>query len=200
MRRNWIGGVLMFLLCACQTLPTSAEWKARGDGYFKDGKTEKALASYNKALRLNDKDASLYASRGAAYFFKGDYAAAQEDFVKVLQINPYQVDGYVALGSALAAQGYYEDALKILNTGLILDPAKPETFFSRGGINFMLGKYDQAIEDYSYVLRLKPAADVYNARGATYLKMGNTKKAEEDFEMAKSGRVPEKLNNYTMID
>ena len=91
------------LFFACQTLPTSAEWHARGNGYFKDGKPQKALAAYNKALKINAQDGAIYASRGAAYFFLGDYASAQQDFTKVLEINPYQADAYTALGSALGA-------------------------------------------------------------------------------------------------
>lgn len=191
---------LPLLLCACQTLPTSTEWLARGDGYFKDGKIEQALKAYNRAWKLNNQNAAVYSSRGAAYFFAGNYPAAQADFIKVLEINPYQADGYTALGSALAAQGAYEEALQVLSMGLRLDPSKAETFFSRGGINYMLGKYDQAVQDYTYVLKLRPAADVLNARGAAYLKLGEKEKAEADFAAAKSGQVPEKLNVYTMID
>lgn len=191
---------LPLLFCACQTLPTSAEWRTRGDGYLKDGKPQKALAAYERALKINPNNGSVYASRGAAYFFVGDYEAAQRDFIKVLEINPYEPEGYSALGSALAAQGNYTEALNALNIALALAPEKPEVFFSRGGINFMLGKYDQAVADYSYVLKLRPAADVYNARGAAYLKMGDQSAAEKDFEKAKSGSVPEKLNDYTMID
>ena len=188
------------MLCACQTLPTSAEWLARGDGYFADGKPQQALTAYNKALRLNPENGKVYAARGAAYFFTGDYVAAQKDFMKVLEINPYEPEAYSALGSALAAQGDYEQALQVLNIALMLAPDKPEIFFSRGGINFMLGNYEQAVADYSFVLKLRPAADVYNARGATYLKMGKTQEANADFEVAKSGKVPEKLNVYSMID
>lgn len=190
----------LLLLCACQTLPTSSEWLARGDGYFKDGQTQKALSAYNRAARLNPDNAAVYASRGAAYFFTGDYPAAQADFLKVLDMNPYQPEGYSALGSVLAAQGQYETALQVLNLALILSPDKPEVFFSRGGINFMLGQYEQAVADYSHVLKLRPAADVYNARGAAYLKLGQNNLADKDFEAAKSGKVPEKLNAYTMID
>lgn len=189
-----------FLLGACQTLPTSAEWLVRGDGYFQDGKIQQALRAYDRALRINPDNGAAYAARGAAYFFAGDYPAAQWDFLKVLEINPYEAEGYSALGSVLAARGYYEDALQVLNAALLLAPDKPEVFFSRGGINFMLGNYDQAVADYSYVLKLRPAADVYNARGAAYLKLGETKAADNDFKAAKSGRVPEKLNVYTMLD
>ncbi len=188
------------LTAACQTLPTSSEWLARGDGYFKDGRPQEALAAYDKALDINPDNLAVYASRGAAYFFTGDYEAAQQDFLKVVETNPHDAEGYSALGAVLAAQGFYEDALKVLNMALMLAPTKPEIFFSRGGIHFMLGQYDQAVADYSYVLQLRPAADVYNARGAAYLKQGLNEEAEKDFEMAKSGQVPEKLNVYTMID
>ena len=198
--KKWIYLLLPLALAACQTLPTSSEWLVRGDGYLKDGQAEKAIAAYDKGLRLNDKNTSLYASRGSAYFFNGDYKAAHADFLKVLELNPYTADGYTALGSVLAAQGYYESAMEALNLALLLDPGKVETFFSRGGVNFMLEQYDQAVHDYSYVLKIRPSADVYNARGAAYLKLGEKEKAEQDFAMAKSGQVPEKLNDYRMID
>ena len=192
--------MLLIGLVGCQSLPTSSEWIARGDGYFKDGKIVQAVQAYNRAEKLNPQQAEVYASRGTAYFFNGDYALAQQDFAKVVEMNPYRADAYTALASALAAQGDYNHALRVINRSVGLDPNKAETFFTRGGINFMLGKYDQAVYDYSTVLALRPAADVYNARAAAYLKLGKTKEAEADFEMAKSGQVPQKLNDYTMID
>ena len=194
------GVCLLCLLGACQTLPTSSEWLARGDGYFRDGNLPKALHAYNQAVKLNPNHAAVYASRGAAFFFAGDYASAQEDFVEVLKINPYQANAYTALASAVAAQGDYTTALTLVNQALLLTPDKPEVFFTRGGINFMLGKYDQAVQDYSMVLQMRPAADVYNARGAAYLQMGKEKEAQQDFDKAKSGTVPAKLNDYRMID
>ena len=76
--------ILVFAVClfaaACQTLPTSSEYLARGDGYFKDGKIEQALKAYDKALALNPDRTDIYASRGAAYLKKGDEAKAQDDF------------------------------------------------------------------------------------------------------------------------
>ena len=184
----------------CQSLPTSSEWLSRGNGYMQDGKMTQAIQAYNKAQKLNPQNIEVYSSRGAAYFFTGDYANAQQDFIKVLEKNPYHADAYNALASALAAQGDFENALDMANKALILNPNKPEVFFTRGGINFMLGKYDQAVYDYSVVIKLRPAADVYNARGAAYLKLGKQKEAQQDFAMAKSGQVPEKINTYTMID
>ena len=76
----------LLALAACQTLPTSSEWLVRGNGYFKDGNIQKAVAAYNRAIELNGQRPDVYAARGTAYFFDGQYAQAQQDFIKVLQL------------------------------------------------------------------------------------------------------------------
>ena len=187
-------------LAACTTLPTSAEYLLRGDGYFQDGKPQKALEAYTRALELNPDNLEGHASRGAVYYFTGDYDNAEKDFLYVLDKNPYQVDAYTAYASTLAAKGDFQNALTVLNLALQLKPNKPEIFFSRAGVYFMLGQFEDAVRDYTSVINLNPAAEVYNARGAAYEKMGKTDLAQKDFDEAKTGRMPEKLNVYSMID
>ena len=128
-------------LGACMTLPTSAEYALRGDGYVKDGKPEKALAAYNKALTLNPKNLEVHASRGAVHYFAGNFDLAQQDFEYVLTQNPYHADTYTAYGSVLASRGDYQNALKVLNMAINLKPDRPENFFSRAGVYFMLGSF-----------------------------------------------------------
>ncbi len=192
--------LLPFLLAACTTLPTSSEYLLRGDGYFQDGKPQQALKAYDRALELNPDNLTGYASRGAVYFFTGDYDRAEADFLHVLEKNPYQADTYTAYASTLAAKGDFQNALMVLNLALELKPGKPEIFFSRAGVYFMLDRLDEAVVDYTSVINLQPAAEVYNARGAVYLKMGKEDLAQQDFETAKTGRMPERLNVYSMID
>ena len=184
---------------ACMTLPTSSEYLLRGDGYFKDGNYKKALAAYNRAIALNPAQLEAYASRGATHYASGNYSLAQEDFEHILKTNPYQADAYTAYASVLAAQGDYENALQVFDAAIRLNPNKPENFFSRAGVYFMMGRYPQAVADYTTVLNAYPAADVYNARGAAYLRMGNSKLAEQDFQTAAQGQVPPTLSVYAMI-
>ena len=200
MLKKCLGAVAALGLAACGTLPTSSEYLLRGDGYFKDGKPQQALQAYNRALALNPDNLEAYASRGSVYFFTGDYDRAEQDFLHVLRVNPYQVDAYTAYASTLAAKGDFNNALTVLNLALKLDPTKPEIFFSRAGVYFMLGRYNEAITDYTSVINLSPAAEVYNARGAAYSRLGNNELAQKDFEAAKSGQMPDKLNVYSMID
>ena len=199
MKKITIALLSLLGISGCMTLPTSAEYALRGDGYLKDGQPEKAIAAYNKALQVNPKNLEVYASRGAVHFFQGHFELAQQDFERVLQENPFHADTYTAYGSVLAARGDYPNALKVLDMAIRLDPSKPENFFSRAGVYFMLGKYNEAITDYTSVINLHPAADVLNARGATYLRLGKTDLAEQDFALAKSGKVPATLSVYSLI-
>lgn len=191
--------LLAVLLGACTTLPTSEEYVARGDGFVKDGKLAKAIGAYSKAVTLNPQNLQAYASRGAAYFFNGQFGLAEDDFVRVIEQNPYHGPAYSAYASALAAQGEYTNALSILEVAIRLEPEKAENYFTRAGIEFMLGQYQKAVQDYTKVLSMQPAAEVLNARGAAYLKMGKKDLAEQDFNAAKTEPMPKYLNTYSML-
>ena len=182
----------------CTTLPTSAEWTARADGYFKDGKTDKAIKAYNKAIVMNPDNLEAYASRGAAHYVDGNFDLAIKDFRYVLQANPYYADAYTAYGSVLAARRDYRNALEVLNMAIQMNPSKPENYFSRGGVYVMLKQYEKAVADYTAVLKLYPAAEVYNARALAYTQWGKKELAAKDLEAAQ-GRIPATLSVYSQL-
>lgn len=195
-----IVGLSLLLLTACSTLKTSSEYIARGNGYLKDGKKQAAINCFNKAVMLNPSNMDAYEGRAAAYFFNGQYSLAAADFERVLNDDPYRISAYTAYASVLASQGNFQDALTVLNMVEKLGAAKPETYFSRGGVHYMLGQYDLAVADYTHVLEQRPAADVLNARGSAYAKWGKPDLAEQDFQAAKTARIPQYLNAYTNLD
>lgn len=183
------------LLGACATLKTSSEYIARGNGYLKDGNKQAAIDAYNRAVVLNPNNLDIYENRGAAYYLNGQYALAQADFERVLQKDPYRFSIYTAYASTLAAQGNFEEALIALDVSAKLRPNQAETYFARAGVQYMLGRYDLAVADYTRTLQLRPAADVFNARGAAYLKWGHSELAEQDFNTAKQAHIAQHLND-----
>ena len=199
MKKNTICFVSMLFVAACMTLPTSSEYVARGDGYVKDNKFDKAIAAYNKALQLNPGNLEARSSRGVTHYFAGHYALAQQDFEYVLTKNPYHTDAYSAYGSTLAARGDFKNALEVLDRAIAAEPNKPENYVSRAGVYFMLGKYEDAVKNYTAVLEAFPAAEVFSARGAAYLQMGKKELAEQDFQTAKSGKYPATLSVYAEL-
>ena len=198
MKKNLLFLVGIFGM-ACSSLPTSSEYVARGDGFAKDGKQEKAIAAYNRAIALNPDNLEAYAARGAAHFFAGNFALAEADFKYVLTKNPYYADVYTALGSAFAAQGDYNSALNMLDRAIVLKPNRPENIVSRAGVYFMQNRYQEAVDDYSAVLTYYPAAELYRARGVVYQKMGLDALAAQDFEQAANPALPETLAVYKQL-
>ena len=188
------------LFCmACTTLPTSSEYVARGDGYVKDGKPEKAVNAYNRAIALNPNNLDAYSSRGAAHFFAGNFKLAESDFKYVLTKNPYYADVYTALGSALAAQGDYESALAVLEQAILLKPGRPENVVSRAGVYFMQERYQEALNDYSLVLQYYPSAEIYHARAAVYQKLGREDLAKQDLATAEQVSMPATMDDFKVL-
>ena len=191
--------LMCILLSACAGLQTSSEYLARGNGYLKDGKKQKAIEAYNQAVVLNPNNIEVYEARGAAYFFNGQYNLAAQDFERILKEDPYRSQVYTAYASVLAAQGNFQDALTLLNWADQLRPGHAETYFARGGVYYMLGRYDLAVADYTRTYQLRPAAEVLNARAAAYMGWGKQEQAEQDFKAAKEGKLPEHINAYTHL-
>ncbi len=187
-------------LAACGTLPTSAEYVARGNGYLKDGHKAQAIRAYNKAVELNPDNVDIYEARGAAYFYNAQYALAAQDFERVLSKNPYRVSVYTAYASALAAQERFEEALALLNVAARLRPESAETFFARAGVLFMLGKFDLAVADYTRTLELRYSADVLQARGLAYQQWGKAEQAQQDFQAAKDPRLVQHINDFAAMN
>ncbi|MCL2888545.1 MAG: tetratricopeptide repeat protein [Elusimicrobia bacterium] len=187
--------VLVGFMLACNSLPTSSEYLARGEGYHKDGKPEKAIKEYDKALKLNPNNIDVYASRGAANFYLKNYDAAAADFITVIENQPENAAAYNALGSALAALGRNDDALKFVNYAIFVNPANAEALMSRAGIYYNMQQYDNVIDDLNAVIKFKPNLDAYALRALTYEKMGKQDLSDQDKEKIKAGGMPLHVNS-----
>ena len=69
--------------------PRKAEYRhLLGDVYKREGKLNRALAEYQKALELGRKDAELYKSMGTVSKWLKNYSAARAYYQKALKIRP----------------------------------------------------------------------------------------------------------------
>ena len=74
-------------------------------------------------------------------------------------------------------------------------------YLLRGDGYFKDGHAGKAVQSYTKALKLNPDnLEGYASRGAVYMKMGKTDLAEKDFNTAKTAKIPEKLNIYSMVD
>ena len=127
----------------------------RGDAHASLHNLNKALASYEQALKLtHSRDrrvrAKLYLKRGKVWIKKGEYQRAIAD----------------------------------LNRALALDPNKPMAYYYRGMAWRLQRRFRKAVEDYTRAIRLKKNPAFYYHRSQAYTRMGMVDKAVADMEKA----------------
>ena len=63
-------------------------YASRGTAYLKKGDTDKAIADYSEALRLDPRDAATYYHRGNAWLGRRDYQRAIADYSEAIRLDP----------------------------------------------------------------------------------------------------------------
>ena len=82
----------------------------RGNTYHDKGEFNRAIAEYDKAIRLKPDNAIAYLNKGAAYFFKGNLDQAMVDFNQAIALDPYLASAYYSRGLVYQERGDTERA------------------------------------------------------------------------------------------
>ena len=142
----------------------------QGNEALEKGDYDKAIAAYDKAIRLNPRDTLAYNNRGMAYERKGDRGKAISDYSEAIRIDPKYETAYNNRGSAYGAKGDYDKAIADLNEAIRLDPKDPPPYVNRGIAYRRKGDFGKAIADLNEAIRLDPKnANAYDMRSNTYL-------------------------------
>src|SRR5688572_9840355 len=102
-------------------MPTTAtEWHREGNRLVDEGKLDRAISAFRRALRLDDSLAEVHNDLGTAYFEKGWYAEAEACFRKAIAHRPAHGIAHANLGAALRAQGRAGDSRRAFQRALLL--------------------------------------------------------------------------------
>ena len=82
----------------------SINYYNRGDAYRVKGDTDRAIADYTEAIRLDPKYANAYHNRGLAYRDKGDTDRAIADYTEAIRLDPKYANAYNNRGVAYATK------------------------------------------------------------------------------------------------
>jgi lipoprotein NlpI len=155
----------------------------RGLAYNAKGDSDRAIADYNEAIRLDPKDAAAYNSRSIAYNAKGDFDRAIADYNQAIQLDP-NAARYFNRGYSYNAKGDFDRAIADYNEAIRLDPKDAAAYNSRGIAYNAKGDFDRAIADYNQAVRLDPNAARYYNRGYSYNAKGDFDRAIADLNEA----------------
>ena len=128
----------------------------RGVAYKNEGRYDRAIADYTKAIKLDPKHAYAYHNRGIAYGDKGDYDHAIADYTQAIKLNPNYARAYYNRGIAYGEKGDYDRAIADYDTAIRLNPKYALAYNNRGYAYEHLGEFDKAAADTQKAKELGP--------------------------------------------
>ena len=113
-------------------LTSSEDFDMLGISYYEKGEYDKAIESFNKALKLDMKNTRAYINRGNAYDDKGEYLKAIDDYSQAIKLDPKEEKTYFNRGIAYYKNGYYNKAIDDYTEAIKLNPAYANAYTNLG--------------------------------------------------------------------
>jgi adenylate cyclase len=145
--------------------------------------TEQSLARAfelaQKAISLDDSDASTHSMLGIVYAMKRQYDKAIAECERAISLDPNSAENIVRLGSVLNYAGRAEEAIPYLQSAIRLNPLPPAIYFIQLAVSYRdSGQYEKAIEASKKALQREPNTQfAYIHMAISYIRLGQEKEA-----------------------
>jgi eukaryotic-like serine/threonine-protein kinase len=150
-------------------------WNNRGEAYSQLGKTDLAIADFQKAIEL-DTARSFVAWNNLAKLHseQKDYQRAIEAYNQALAVKKDYLPALIGLGNAQKNSARYSEAIDSYDRALRINPNYYEAWYGKGSVAEYLRDYQMAKESYQEAFDLKPDWEaVIKAIQRVDLKLGN---------------------------
>jgi tetratricopeptide (TPR) repeat protein len=126
---------------------------------------DRALADFNRAIQLDQSEASVLSARGELSLKKGDHDKAIEDYSEALRLDPKNTETFTSRGDIWQAKSEYEKALADYHRALRLNPGYTYAHRQRALVHLSKRDFAKALADYHEAIRLDPRdANAFSAR------------------------------------
>ncbi|MEG4048226.1 tetratricopeptide repeat protein [Microcoleus sp. Pol17_C1] len=144
-----------------------------------------SLDCYQKALELDQINASTFAGQGAALGNLERYEEALDSCQKAINLDHEYVDAWRNRGSILNNLGRDEEALKSYQKALKIAPQSVEDWVNQGDSLYNLERYEEALESYKKALEIAPqSVNAWLRRGRVLNYLGRYEEALESSKEA----------------
>jgi tetratricopeptide (TPR) repeat protein len=201
---------IIAVLAAIYVLPAMGEsaqfWSDQANEYFISGDYEKADASYDKALELEQNSTDLWNNKGKALANLGRIEDAISCFDKSLAIDTSNPESSTLKAIALS-QGLnkYREAIAIFDQVLEENPSYFDAWIGKGMAAANEGDLSSSLQCFEKATQIKPRdPSGWNNKGAVLRRMGRYQDALTFFNKAltiDSAYAPARQNReFTMQD
>lgn len=153
--------------------------------HLQRGEPERALAEFEAALRLDQRNAEALLNIGAIHRGAGRTALAQRFAERALQVDPNSAFALAELAEVRRDQGSLEEAARLYREAIVLNDAQPSLYLGLGDVLQRAAQLEEAERAFVSALQLDPDsfASEYNL-GVTYAQMGRLEEAVTRYERA----------------
>lgn len=157
----------------------------RGNCYYAKHDLERAIADYDRALRLNPKNPGAYDNRANALDARGDLDNAIRDYNESIRLNPRNSLVFVNRGSLLVEKGDLAGALADYAKTLALNPHEENAHVGRSYVYSIRKEPEKALKEANAAIAIAPGQAVpYIRRANVYMHLGRYADAEADIQRA----------------
>ena len=115
---------------------------------------DKALADYNRAIKVDPQSSKLYKLRAQLLFEEDKYDLSDKDYQKMIELDQGDVVGYVGLGRNAHSRKLYDDAIEKYSYVINLSPTYSSGYAYRAESYVAQNKYNEAIDDIIKALEI----------------------------------------------
>ena len=143
----------------------------------------RALADWDKAIRLDPKAPMAYVMRAHFYSAKGDHDREIEDLSRAIRLDPKKAWAHHDRGFAFYdKKKNFDQAIADLTEAIRLEPKYFDAYLCRRDAWKDKGDFDKALADASQAIRLDPYFPLsYSARAEIFSVKGNHDQAIADY-------------------
>lgn len=132
---------------------------ARAQTLAQSGKTEEALAEFDKAIAIDPHNADALYNRGLLYQRERQHQLAIEDFSSASGLTPQRAEPLLGRALSYIAIDKFKEAAADLDEAAQADPQNVQVWTTRGLAYERLGDKEAAKTSYGRALALRPRDD-----------------------------------------
>ena len=171
----------------------------QGDAYYDTKQYDKAIESYQQAIRIKPDHFKAWTGLGAAYLLIEQYANAIIAFQEAVRINPDHANTWKYLGVAYDLSSQFAKAIEAYQRATRIAPDDADAWNSLGTSCYKIERYSTAGEAFLQAIRINPNdAEVWWRLGFIYFLYGQTEDVMRVYSQLKI-LAPDKADEFNQV-